>query len=169
MKRTLYIIVILLGVFLCFSSFIHPLKISASLVAYNPEKKSITVESKVFIDDFLNSIEKEMDVSNLSEADILVIEEYYKENYIITIEGKTVPLKYESSKVDLDVNVLTVIFYESALEVKKRDKLEIINRLLFNKFSFLQSNRMELRFPPFFDSAYVECTKVRDNFTHTFK
>ena len=170
MKRRIQITFLLLTLFLSFSSFVHPLKVSASLIEYDPDKKTIRVESKVFIDDFLKSIaNEEMDVNKLSDSDKLAIEAYYKESYIIKINGKETPLKYSSSDVDLNFNVLTIKFEETALTVKKRDKIEIINRLLFNEFGFLQSNRMELRFPPFFNSAYVECTKVRDNFLHTFK
>ncbi len=168
MKRRLHIVLLLLGVISCFSSFTHPLKVTASLIEYNEDAKNIRVECKVFVDDFSQSIGRPMNVNNLSERDIKDIERYFREFYVVMVNGKKYPFEYDSSYYEKSFNVLTIKFYESDFTVKKGDKLEVKNALLFDVFGFLQSNRMELRFPPFFQSSYFESTKVKDAIEHTF-
>ena len=63
---------------LIFTSFTHPLKLTTSLIEYNDSDEQFLVECRVFIDDFSNTINrKDLDVSNLSKADIEEIEYYF--------------------------------------------------------------------------------------------
>ncbi|WP_299675863.1 DUF6702 family protein [uncultured Tenacibaculum sp.] len=158
----------LIGIFLVFSSFNHPLKITASLIEYNANEKKIRVECKVFVDDFLQSMGRPMNVNHLNEKDIADIEKYFNEYYVITVNDQKFNFNYDSSYFQKALNVLTIKFNESDLVVKKGHILKVKNTLLFDVFGFLQSNRMELRFPPFFKSSYFESTKVKDSLTYTF-
>ncbi|CAL2060905.1 DUF6702 family protein [Tenacibaculum sp. 190524A05c] len=155
-------------VVLSLTSFTHPLKATSSLIAFNADSKTIKVECKVFVDDFLTSLGRDMNVNRLTKKDKSVIEKYFDKNYIIKVNGKKNPLKFDSSEYSESFNLLTITFQESNLNLKKGDKLLVTNTLLFDEFGFLQSNRMELRFPPFFKEAYFESTKVKDSFIHTF-
>ncbi|SNR13892.1 DUF6702 family protein [Tenacibaculum jejuense] len=168
MKRKLYIGFLLVGILFTFSSFTHALKITSSLIEYNANEKKLRVECKVFIDDFLRSLGKVINVNNLKERDISDIENYFKEFYVVEINGKRFPFNYESSQVHKVFNVLTIKFSKTNFNVKKGDQLKLKNTLLFNVFGFVQSNRMELRFPPYFKSLYFETTKIEDSYDHTF-
>ncbi|WP_299619353.1 DUF6702 family protein [uncultured Tenacibaculum sp.] len=168
MKRILHIGFLLVGITFSFSSFSHPLKVTASLIEYDENQKNIRVECKVFVDDFLQSIGRPMNVNSLNKKDITDIESYFNEYYIIKIKGKKFTFKYDSSYFEKAFNVLTIKFSESSFTVNKGDNIDVKNALLFDVFGFLQSNRMELRFPPFFQSKYFETTKVEDSYTYTF-
>ncbi|WP_075342146.1 DUF6702 family protein [Tenacibaculum agarivorans] len=168
LKRKLYTFCLLSILFLSFSSFTHPLKVTASLIEYNSKEKNIRVECKVFIDDFLIDIGRDMNVSNLTQKDKSVIENYFKEFYEIKVNNRKIPFNYETSEVQESYNVLTIKFSKSDLVLKKGDKINIKNTLLFSAFGYLQSNRIELRFKPFFASKYVESTKVDNSFSYTF-
>lgn len=161
MKIKLLKTFLLLGVLLVFSSYKHPIKLTASLIEYNPETSSIRMECKVFIDDFENSLtKKDFNVSNLSKEDKEEIEYFFGEYYNITINGKELPLNYEASEIHASYNVLVIKFAENDITIKKGDNLFIENKLFFEQFGYLQSNRITVRIPPFIsEKNYVTTLK----------
>ena len=66
----------------------HPLKLSASLIDYDPKKKTIRMECRVFQDDFelslSRSVLKGRDLSKLTKEERpKIIEAYFKQIYSI--------------------------------------------------------------------------------------
>lgn len=156
--KYLFCALILLGT----TSFTHPLKFTASLIDYDANTKSLKMECRVFIDDFENCINKKLakdiSISNLSKADKDAIQKYFEEYYHITVNGKKIPLKYKTSEVLKDYNVFAIKFSDNNLTMKKGDKLLIENTLFFEEFSYMQSNRITVRIPPFIAEDYFEAT-----------
>ena len=132
----------------------HPLKLTASLVEYDVESKSFTMECKVFRDDFQRSLNRtalrERDPSTLTKEDkIRIIESHFKKYYTITHNGKTLPLKLASSKLIRGQNVLVMRFEPNSVVLKKGDTISIKNALFFDDFGYAQTNRVVVRIPPF--------------------
>lgn len=151
MKNKLVKILSLISILFIFSSSNHPIKLTASLIEYNPEANSIRMECRVFIDDFEDSIHKKgFDVLNLTEEDKEEIEYFFDTYYHIKVNGKKLPLNYKSSEIIKDHNVLVIKFTENDITIKNGDQLFIENKLFFEQFGYLQSNRITLRIPPFF-------------------
>jgi len=143
----------LLALFIVCSSFMHPIKLTASLIEYDEKTNKLRMECKVFIDDFEKSINKTLakniNVLNLTKKDKAGIDNYFDQYYTINLNGKKLPLKYQASEVNIQFNVLTIKFSESVIKLKKGDKLYIENKLFFQEFGYLQSNRITIRISPF--------------------
>ena len=109
----------LTGILFILTSFSnsHPIKITSSLILLNPKTANLEMECRVFIDDFTNSINstftKNINLANLSDEDKQGIENYFKEYYVITINGKKFPLKYAESKVLEEHNVFILRFFQN--------------------------------------------------------
>ena len=133
-------------------SYDHPLKLSASLIEYNQGAKNIRMECRVFIDDFEKCINKilpsNINVFNLTNTDQKGIEYYFNKYYLIKINGKKIPLKYQSSEVNRGYNTLTIKFSETPLSLKKGDKVWVKNTILFEEFGYSQVNRITLHLSP---------------------
>ena len=132
----------------------HPLKLSASLVQYEPDNKSIRVECKVFMDDFelslSRSVLKGVDVSTVKrEERPKIIEAYFKAFYKIHVNGKRIPLNYAAVIPLREQNVLVIRFKPVPLTIKKGDRLDIENSMFFRDFGPAQTNRIAVRIPPF--------------------
>ena len=164
-----YKIILLLNVLLFCTSFkvSHPIKLTSSLIEYNPETTRIEMECRVFIDDFVYSINdtltKNINLSNLSEEDKKGIEAYFEKHFVITINDKKFPLKYRLSKVMEEYNVFSVKFSEAISAIKKGDQICISNTLFFKEYDFLQSNKITVRIPPFITENYFEATSDNDS------
>jgi hypothetical protein len=151
-----------LGAALVFFSFLllpgiamgHPLKLSASLIEYNPDTKSLRMECKVFRDDFERSLHRTV-LKGINPATIKqdekskIIDSFFKNFYTIALNGKVLPLKLEASKHLTGHNVLVLRFAANKLKLRKGDKLKITNTLFFQDFGYAQSNRIAVRIPPF--------------------
>lgn len=160
-------IIILSSLFILFS-FSHPIKLTSSIIKYNSETKVIRMECKVFIDDFAPAIgpnlENRINDKSLTKDDLLRIENYFKTNYKIFIDGKKLLLTIDKYKVAN--NVMTLSFSSTYITLKKGDKLNIENELLFEKFPDLQSNWMTIQIPPFLPNYNFE--SKFDNYLYSF-
>ena len=151
----------------------HPLKLSASLIEYDPKKKTIRMECKVFQDDFEYSLSRSVlkgrDLSKLKrEERPQIIEAYFKQFYSIRFNDQRVPLKYGAVEVLREHNVLVISFQATPLTIKTGDKLEVRNLLFFQDFGNAQSNRVLVRIPPFgIDDGHVG-TMNNYSFSYTF-
>ncbi len=169
MKQRLIITCLLLGMLLIFTSFSHPIKLTTSLIEYHSEKKNIQIECRVFIDDFANTINrKDLNASNLSNEDIEEIEYYFDEFYSITINSTKVALNYKSSKAFLANNVLSLKFSVDNITIKEGDAMMLENKLFFEVFGPLQSNKMTIRIPPFIEEDYHETTFQKFTINYQF-
>ena len=126
------------------------------------------MECKVFIDDFAPAIgpnlENTINDKSLTKDDLLRIENYFKTNYKIFIDGKKLLLTIDKYKVAN--NVMTLSFSSTYITLKKGDKLNIENELLFEKFPDLQSNWMTIQIPPFLPNYNFE--SKFDNYLYSF-
>ena len=160
-------IIILSSLFILFS-FSHPIKLTSSIIKYNSETKVISMECKVFIDDFAPAIgpnlENRINDKSLTKDDLLRIENYFMTNYKIFIDGKKLLLTIDKYKVAN--NVMTLSFSSTYITLKKGDKLNIENELLFEKFPDLQSNWMTIQIPPFLPNFNFE--SKFDNYLYSF-
>lgn len=126
------------------------------------------MECKVFIDDFAPAIgpnlENRINDKSLTKDDLLRIENYFRTNYKIFIDGKKLLLTIDKYKVAN--NVMTLSFSSTYITLKKGDKLNIENELLFEKFPDLQSNWMTIQIPPFLPNYNFE--SKFDNYLYSF-
>lgn len=160
-------IIILSSLFILFS-FSHPIKLTSSIIKYNAETKVISMECKVFIDDFAPAIgpnlENRINNEILTKDDLLRIENYFSTNYRIFIDGNKLSLAIDKYKVAN--NVMTLSFSSTYIILKKGDKLNIENELLFEKFPDLQSNWMTIQIPPFLPNYNFE--SKFENYLYSF-
>lgn len=153
---------ILIGVFyiISFLSYAHPIKLTSSLIEIQPNTSNLKMECRVFIDDFIMSIDgtftNNINLKNLSEKDKKGIESYFEKHYIITINGKKYPFKYSDSQVLKEHNVLILKFHQNIDQVKKGDQLCIENKLFFEEFEFMQTNMITIRVPSLINEIYFE-------------
>ena len=132
----------------------HPLKLSASLVEYDPNEKTLRMECKVFIDDFerslSNSVLKGVDLATLKrDSKPRIIEEYFGKFYQITVNGKKMPLKYKVATPLHRHNVLVIEFEKAKIPLKRGDTVQIKNSIMFRDFGSAQTNRIIVRMPSF--------------------
>tara|TARA_Y100000589_G_scaffold319903_1_gene349073 strand:+ start:544 stop:1086 length:543 start_codon:yes stop_codon:yes gene_type:complete len=148
----------LLGLFsmLAFAqtSVAHPLKLSASLVEFDPESKTMWMECKVFRDDFERSLSrailKGQDPSTIKKEDkSKIVNAFFQKYYTITHNGKKLPLDLKASKYLAGHNVLVLRFKPTKVKLRKGDTIAIRNTLFFQDFGYAQSNRITLRIPNF--------------------
>ncbi|MEL6533957.1 MAG: DUF6702 family protein [Bacteroidota bacterium] len=150
MKSNRYQALFLFGILLLCSSSKHPIKLTASLLEYDPGSKSISIECRVFIDDFENTLGLEnFDASNISKKHQSDIEYYFLEFYRISVNGQEFTLNYSSSEALEANNVLNLKFLVNDVSLQEGDELIIENSLFFMEFGEKQTNRMIIRFPPF--------------------
>ncbi len=155
---------LLLCLLLLSTSFnsLHPIKLTSSLVEFNPKNNIIRIECRVFIDDFTFSMNdtftKNLNVSDLTKEDIKGIESYFMRYYKIFINDTIYPLVYTSSEVYKENNVVALKFAKKVPVIKEGDQICIENTLFFEDFGFLQSNRIVVRVPPFIEENYFEVT-----------
>ncbi|WP_435578467.1 DUF6702 family protein [Gilvibacter sp.] len=171
MNKSLYLFLIILGGWIGLGATTHPIKLTSSLLSYDDSAKKLTLECKVFIDDFSPAINGVLQFNiqkgALTDTDIKGIEAYFKEKYVIQINGKTLPLKIKDYEIELKANVLTLHFENKGITLKKNDKIKVENSMLFESFGHLQSNWMTFKFPPLLRSKSFESTKYDPIFTKT--
>ena len=148
------IFILLSVLILPMTSMAHPLKLTASLIKYDVKTKSLTMECRVFRDDFQSSLSKSVlkgvDPSTLTrEGKIKAIESHFKKHYTLIHNGKTLPLKLASSQHIRSQNVVILRFKPNVLTLRKGDRLFIRNTLFFDDFRYAQSNRIVVRIPSF--------------------
>ena len=163
---------VLAGALLPSKALSHPLKLSASLIEYDPRQKTFRVECKVFADDFdhslFTSVLRGVDRSKLTAADKKrAIEDYFESFYSIRVNDTNVALKLASTEMLRRHNVLVVRFKEVKLPIKRGDTLEIRNIMFFKDFGPAQTNRITVRIPSFeIDDGHV-ATMLEYAFTYT--
>lgn len=169
LKINIFLTSVLLSAVIVLSSFNHPIKLTSSRILYDAKTESIGIESKVFVDDFAPVISESLLPrinKGLNEIDKIQIESYFALKFEITINGKKLPMKFDT--YDLKGNVMTIKFAKSAITLKKGDKIYIENELLFEEFEELQSNWITLSIPPFLTNHNFACDYENYSYSHTF-
>ena len=157
MKRNLQQGFCLLWLVFIASAHSHPLKMSTSLIEYDAEQSKMSLECRVFIDDFANTLSRRsLNASNLTAEDIYAIENYFSQFYHVAHNGQKVSFKYRTSEVFGGDNVLSLNFVIENLTLQAGDQLLIENQLFFTRFGALQSNKMTVRIPPFITEEFFE-------------
>lgn len=143
----------------------HPLKLTTSLIEYNTEAESLKMECRVFIDDFLLSLERPINLSQPSTAEQKYIEEHFATNYVIMLNNQTYRFKLESSQTMEEQNVFIMKFTIDSININSGDQLCIKNQLFFKDFEFLQSNKVTVRIPTIVKQLYFETDTRRPEVT----
>ena len=170
MKRILLISVFLFSMLLISSASNHPIKLTSSEIKYNEKANTIGMICNVFLDDFAPAVSASLltsvATSGLTEDDKKRIENYFVSKYKIKVNGKTLPLNFDTYK--FEHNVLTITFSKNNITLKKGDKLYIENELLFEEFFDLQSNWISIRIPPFLPNYTFESKFDKYSYSYTF-
>ena len=150
----------------------HPLKLSASLVEYDPETKGLHMECKVFLDDFERSLSRAIlkgkDPSSIPKADkSKIVNAFFGKYYTIVHNGNKIGLELQNSKYLAGHNVLVLRFKPTKVKLRKGDNLSIKNTLFFQDFGYAQSNRITLRIPNFSINENVVSTFTDYKFSFT--
>lgn len=170
MNNLLFAILFIFNASLSPSLHTHPIKLTSSEIKYDDKSKSVRIECKVFIDDFApvisSSLLTSLNQQHLTNDDKRRIESYFTEHYKIDINN--INLVWEIDSFDISKNVLSLIFYNHNITIKKGDQLKIENKLLFETFKEMQSNWMTIRFPPFIKNYNFESVIDYPVYSHTF-
>lgn len=164
---------IVLGFLYClFSSFWHLIKLTSSMVSYNDKVSKLSIECRVFIDDFEDSVNKKLttniNVSKLDANDKLALEVYFNSHYIITLNGKQLRLKFEAEEVMASQNMLKLKFFISDFFINEGDDIVIENKLFLDEFGALQENIISMVFPPYFAELNYKTNINNYTFSYSF-
>ncbi|MFO0356447.1 MAG: DUF6702 family protein [Sphingobacteriaceae bacterium] len=167
MRKLIFNSFVILSIFFLSTAFKHPVKLTASLIEYNETKKNLHIETKLFIDDFLASFKKSkgltIDIRNISKTDKDKINEYFNDDFKISLNKKDFMLNYNSLEIMEQYNVAVFKFDYKVSEINKGNILEVSNTLFFKDFGYIQSNRCTVRIPPFIEEDNYEFTLNGDS------
>ena len=153
LTRHLAVLSFLVSVCLPTTASSHPLKLSASLIDYDPGQQGIRVQCKVFMDDFqlslLNSVLKGRDPRKVKKQERpALIEKYFEQFFSIEHNGRRLLWKVDSLTPLYRENVLVIRFKRMKARLSKGDSLSIKNAIFFRDF-YDQTNRTVVRIPSF--------------------
>lgn len=172
MKKRIQALILWISILMVSSSFttLHPVKLTSSQVLYDTKTNQMSLECKVFLDDFAPVIDEGMfdrgNASNLTAEDTHKIEMYFALKFELKVNEKRLPWEFE--KYVVKDNVMTITFKKNQIVLRKGDKLYIENELLFEKFQELQNNWMTIRIPPFLPNHNFATNFQDFSYAHTF-
>lgn len=126
--------------FLSFTA-VHKYYVSVTQIDYLPEKQSVQITSRIFIDDLEKLLRERYDkditlaTKNESPKVAAYIEKYLKEKLKIKINNKEVSLNFIGKQYDTDI----IKCYLEIEGVKTIESIEISNQILFDIFSDQQN------------------------------
>ncbi|WP_157207724.1 DUF6702 family protein [Mariniflexile maritimum] len=119
----------------------HKYYVSVTQIDFMPEKQSVQITSRIFIDDLENLLRERYDkkitlaIKNEMPTTDRVIERYLKEKIKIKINGNSVNLNYIGKEYDTDI----VKCYLEIEGIKTIETIEISNQVLFDMFDDQQN------------------------------
>ncbi len=131
MKRTL---IVLLFLPILMAAGLHKFYVSTTTMEYVPEKQSLQIISKIFIDDLEDVLQARYDknvvlaTSKERPQDETYIKEYVTKKMKIWLDGKEVSLHYVGRQYEVDL----VKVYLEVRPVEAFETLEMENTLLFD-------------------------------------
>lgn len=129
-------VLLLLFVGLTAASVAHKFYVSTTNVEYVPQKESVQIITKLFIDDLEDVLQERYSPSislatkKETEQDAAFLEKYLLEKLKIKVNGKEAPLHYLGKEYEIDV----VKAYIEITGVRQLNTLEIENEALFELF-----------------------------------
>lgn len=128
-------------------SFLHPFHVSVCEIEYRPTLRSLQITHRIFLDDLEQALQKETgkeDLDILEETDSLAIHkgirDYLKENFAVSISGKTLPYQYLGGEIEEDV----MWCYVEITGVAPFTEMTVTNRILTEIFDD-QENLVHVR------------------------
>lgn len=132
-KSASFFTLTLLFVF-CSSFLLHKFYVSVTQIQFLPEKKSVQITQRYFIDDLNAALEKKhaekfyLDSSKETALQKKQLEDYVLQNLEIKINGKSKKINVLGRETDADV----FVFYLTLSDVAKIQTFEIKNTILFD-------------------------------------
>ena len=118
------------------SSISHKFYVSMTNVEYVPEKQTIQIISKIFIEDLEQVLQERysslvvLNPKKETEADINYLKKYVSQKLKISINNKAVELIYIGKEYDIDM----VNMYFEIKNISELISIEIKNKILFDMF-----------------------------------
>jgi hypothetical protein len=118
------------------SSVSHKFYVSMTNLEYVPEKQTIQIISKIFIEDLEQVLQKRysplvvLNPKKETEADINYLKKYVSQKLKISINNKPVELIYIGKEYDIDM----VNMYFEIENISELTSIEIKNKILFDMF-----------------------------------
>jgi hypothetical protein len=112
---------------------VHKFYVSTTKVEYKEDKKSLQIITKLFIDDIEDVLQERYNpsISLATKKETKAAEDFLKkyvlQKFIVTIDGKEVPLRYIGREYEIDV----VKIYLEANDVSDFKTIEVENKILF--------------------------------------
>lgn len=134
MKTILF--AILLSVFPIFnnSNINHDYYFSSTTIEHNNHNKSLEITSTYYTDDLEKAVEKQYNIElhlgtkkEHKEAD-MYINQYFKENFKLVIDGKEVEYEYIGKEIEIE----KTYNYIEIMDIPSLKKINIESRMLFN-------------------------------------
>lgn len=135
MRNSKILLLFLIAPLLAFTA-LHKYYISVTQVEYIPEKKSVQVITRIFIDDLERLMQERYDETIvLAEDDEsndidLYIERYLKEKVKININNNNLNFAFIGKEYDLDI----VRCYLEVEQVDHIKSIEVVNKVLFDLY-----------------------------------
>ncbi|WP_242155363.1 DUF6702 family protein [Aestuariivivens sediminis] len=120
---------------------LHKFYVSVTQINYVEEKQSIQIISRIFIDDMENLLRERYDESIVLAIEDehkdtnIYLEKYLREKFLITINGKSMPIVFIGKEYDGDI-MRCYIEVEGITQIKT---FEISNRVLFDIYEEQQN------------------------------
>lgn len=114
----------------------HKFYVSLTQIEHVPEKRSIQIITRIFIDDLEQAIREQYDnevtlgVDNEDDSVDDYVQSYLKEKIVIKIDDQQVSFKFIGKSYDLDI----VKCYLEIEDIEKIKSFEISNHVLFDLF-----------------------------------
>lgn len=127
----------LLFLFIMLTGFTsHKFYVSIYQINYAPEKKTLQITARLFIDDLNEALTQKfgkkvfLGEKNESTSDVALMKEYLAQNFSIKVNGQSKPIAFLSHELENNV----IICYFTVKEATKIKTIEIKNTALFEIF-----------------------------------
>lgn len=140
MKKITGLVLVLSLAMFSFTEF-HKFYVSVTQIEYKKEKESLQIITRVFIDDIEDLLQTRYDDKIILESEKesrmidLYLEKYFKEKFMLKINGKDVVYNFLGKKYEEDL-MLCFIEVEN---LKTLESIEVVNELLFDLFDEQQN------------------------------
>lgn len=132
--RKLLVLLLIVLPLSSFSSY-HKFYVSVTQIEYVPKEQSLQIITRVFADDFQKLLQQRYDkslqlVPGKDKQDNKYLKKYFKEKMHITVDGKSLQLKFIGKRYEEDL----IICYFEAKPVEDFSKITVTNRILTELF-----------------------------------